>query len=245
METKSISHIAELGANSGEIYIKTSAFNNEDDRFDIIRETAYNRTITNNFKNIKHLIEHKHSFDGIIGLPKEFETRADGLWVLTQINMNIKAGEEAYNQYKFFAENNMNIEHSVGYDTIQYKAIPEQKAKAKEKFGIYYPMIESKCGRELIELKLHEYSSVFKASNSQANQFYIKSGFDLDEFVSLALTDENITAQKIEEFKAALLKHSEGTQAIDPPTDSPIIPSVNRQEFATILINTISNTKLF
>jgi hypothetical protein len=51
--------------------------------------------------------------------------------------------------------------------------------------------------------------------------------------------------QKIEEFKAALLKHSEGTQAIDPPTDSPIIPSVNRQEFATILINTINNTKLF
>ena len=86
MELKKISQPAELGTADNEVLIKVSGFNNEDSHCDIMRDTCYNRTIKNNAKNIKHLIEHWHDFENIIGVPKEFEVRSDGLWVTTAIN---------------------------------------------------------------------------------------------------------------------------------------------------------------
>lgn len=241
MEIKKITQAAELGASENEVMIKVSAFNNEDSHVDIIRDAAYNRTIKNNKGNIKHLIEHYHDFESIIGLPKEFEVRSDGLWVLSAINRKTVKGEEAYNQYKFFAENGMNIDHSVGFTIVKTQINDELTKKAAEKFGEYYQYIKDRVGRDITEVKLHEYSAVFMGSNSQANQLYIKSDFDLNEFIRLSLT-EDITAQKLDNLKNALL-HVESTQEIDPPEAPPIVNSVDLKQFATILTRTISNTK--
>jgi HK97 family phage prohead protease len=240
MEIKKISQAAELGTSENEVLIKVSGFNNEDSHVDIIRDTAYNRTIKNNKGNIKHLIEHWHDFENIVGLPKEFEVRSDGLWVLSAINRSTDKGEYTYNQYKFFAENGMNIDHSVGFTIIKTQKNDELTAHAAEKFGDYYPYIKDRVGRDITEVKLHEYSTVFMGSNSEANQLYIKSDFDLNEFIRLSLTEE-ITPQKLDNLKNALL-HAEGTQEIDPPK-TPQIENIKISEFATILIKTISNTK--
>ena len=48
METKRVSATPELG-NEFEVWLKVSAFNVKDSHIDIIRDSAYNRTIKNNF----------------------------------------------------------------------------------------------------------------------------------------------------------------------------------------------------
>ena len=239
MELKKISQAAELGTSDNEVLIKISGFNNEDSHMDIIRENAYNRTIKNNAKNIKHLIEHWHDFENIIGVPKEFEVRSDGLWVTTAINRSTEKGEYAYNQYKFFASNGMNIDHSVGFTIIATQKNDELKAKAAEKFGEYYKYIADRVGRDITEVKLHEYSTVFMGSNPEANQLFIKSDFDLNEFIRTSLTEE-ITPQKLDNLKAALL-HVESTQQVDPLETPQVIKSIDAAEFTKILINTIKN----
>lgn len=243
MEIKKISEKPELG-NDYEVMLKVSAFNVEDSHIDIIRDSAYNRTINNNFKNIKYLIDHNHTFMGIAGVPKEFEVRADGLWANTIFNPKETLSEQSYQKYVFFAKNGMNVDHSVGYDVVQKIDNPELKKKAAEKFGSLFsvfPQLKEQTGRELIELKLHEYSSVFKGSNPQANEFMVKSDFDLNEFIRLGLTDGSVTETQVENLKNALL-HAEGTQEIDPPK-TPQIENIKITDFATILIKTISNTK--
>lgn len=239
MEIKKISQAAELGNSENEVLIKVSGFNNEDSHVDIIRESAYNRTIKNNKGNIKHLIEHWHDFENIIGLPKEFEVRSDGLWVLSALNRATEKGEYTYNQYKFFADNGMNIDHSVGFTIVKTQKNDELTARAAEKFGEYYQYIKDRVGRDITEVKLHEYSTVFMGSNPEANQLYIKSDFDLNEFIRLSLT-ENITAQKLDNLKNALL-HVESTQEIDPQETPLIVNSVDLKQFGAILINTIKN----
>ena len=72
-------------------------------------------------------------------------------------------------------------------------------------------------------------------SNSEANQLYIKSDFDLNEFIRLSLTEE-ITPQKLDNLKQALL-HVEGTHN-DPPETPQIVESVKIGDFAKVLINT-------
>ena len=233
MELKKISQAAELGTTDNEVLIKISGFNNEDSHCDIMRETCYNRTIKNNAKNIKHLIEHWHDFENIIGVPKEFEVRSDGLWVTTAINRATEKGEYAYNQYKFFAANGMNIDHSVGFTIIATQKNDELKEHAKEKFREYYKYIEDRVGRDITEVKLHEYSTVFMGSNPEANQLFVKSDFDLQEFIRVSLTEE-ITPQKLDNLKAALL-HVEGTQEIDPQKTPQVIPAIKINEFAKIL----------
>jgi hypothetical protein len=239
METKRVSATPELG-NEFEVWLKVSAFNVKDSHIDIIRDSAYNRTIKNNFANIKYLIDHNHSFSGIAGLPKEFDVRPDGLWVKNLFNANETISEQSYQKYIFFAKNGMSIDHSVGYDVVQKVDNPELKKEAAEKFGSMFqifPQLKERTGRELIELKLHEYSSVFKGSNPEANQFMIKADFDLNEFINLGLTDGSITAQQVDNLKQALL-HVEGTQVIDPPKTPQIVESIKIDEFAKVLINT-------
>jgi HK97 family phage prohead protease len=240
METKRISQAAELGTSENEVLIKVSGFNNEDSHVDIIRDSAYNRTIKNNKGNIKHLIEHWHDFENIVGLPKEFEVRSDGLWVLSAINRATEKGEYTYNQYKFFADNGMNIDHSVGFTIVKTQKNDELTGRAAEKFGEYYHYIKDRVGRDITEVKLHEYSTVFMGSNSEANQLFIKSDFDLNEFIRLSLT-ETITPQKLDNLKQALL-HVEGTQVIDPQ-ETPQIECIDMKTFGAILTNTINNTK--
>lgn len=237
MELKKISQPAELGSADNEVLIKVSGFNNEDSHCDIMRDTCYNRTIKNNAKNIKHLIEHWHDFENVIGVPKEFEVRSDGLWVTTAINRSTEKGEYAYNQYKFFAQNKANIDHSVGFTIIATQKNDELTAHAAEKFGDYYPYIKDRVGRDITEVKLHEYSTVFMGSNPEANQLFIKSDFDLNEFIRLSLTEE-ITPQKLDNLKAALL-HVEGTHESDPPKTPQVVESIDSKQFASILINTI------
>ena len=235
MEIKRVTQAAELGTSENEVLIKVSAFNNEDSHVDIIRDTAYNRTIKNNKGNIKHLIEHWHDFENIIGLPKEFEVRPDGLWVLSAINRSTEKGEYTYNQYKFFADNGMNIDHSVGFTIVKTQKNDELTGRAAEKFGEYYSYIKDRVGRDITEVKLHEYSTVFMGSNSEANQLFIKSDFDLNEFIRLSLTEE-ITPQKLDNLKNALL-HVESTHN-DPPETPQIVESVKIGDFAKVLINT-------
>lgn len=232
MELKKISEKVEK-LNENEFLIKIIGFNNEDSHLDIIRPQAANRTIKNNFNNIKHVIEHWHDFMGIVGAPKEFEAKEDGLWVVPNINRSVPNGEYTYNQYNFFAANGMNIDHSIGYDVIKTQKNDDLTAKAVEKFGDYYQYYKDKVGRDIVELKLYEYSPVFRGSNSEANQLFIKSDFDLQEFIRVSLTEE-ITPQKLDNLKSALL-HAEGTQKVDPPTTPQVIPSIKINEFAKIL----------
>jgi len=232
MELKKISEKVEK-INESDFLVKIIGFDNEDSHLDIIRSQAANRTIKNNFKNIKHVIEHWHDFMGIVGAPKEFEVKNDGLWVVPNINRSIPNGEFVHNQYTFFAENGMNIDHSIGYDVIKTQKNDELTAKAAQKFADYYPYIKDRVGRDIIELKLYEYSPVFRGSNSEANQLFIKSDFDLNEFIRLSLT-EDITPQKLDNLKAALL-HVEGTQEIDPPKTPPIVETIKINEFAKVL----------
>ena len=239
MEYKKITQKAEI-LTDNEVLIKISAFDNEDSHMDIIRNTAFNRTIKNNFKNIKHIVEHYASIENIIGVPKEFEVKEDGLWVTSILNKNVAQGNEMYEQYKFFAENGMNMDHSIGYEVIKTQKNDELTQKAKEKFGDYYRYYEGRVGRDITELKLYEYSPVFIGSNPEANQIMLKSGLSVEEFVKNILTntkDIKKTLANIELLKNELM-HVEGTRN-DPP-ETPQIQTIDSKQFATIFINSLN-----
>jgi len=187
----------------GTVVMYVSAFGNKDSDGDIIQKGAYKKTIKEGMQRIKHLKDHNRFM--LLGLPKEMEEDSTGLKVKSVINIKKELGRETYEDYKFFAEHNRTLEHSVGIDIL----------KADDNI--------------LTELKLWEYSTLsFLGANSETPLLDIKSHKDIGETITMLenmlkgqYSDEKLLQieQKIKELNTLINEPSDDTNELEPLID--------------------------
>lgn len=158
MKTRNIKTKVNDVDDKGVVKIQVSAFGNIDSYGDVMQKTAFNKTIADGFKRVKHL--KNHSWDLLLGLPLEMKATSEGLEVVSKMNLEKQLVRDTFSDYKFFAEEGKTLEHSIGYTEVE-----TEPAK--------------KDGRDVLllhEVKLMEYSTLdFLGANENTPLLEIKS----------------------------------------------------------------------
>jgi len=198
------STITDLDEVKGLVKIRVSAFGNIDSYGDIMDEKAFNQTLSvfksGNRTRIKHLQD--HDWTKLVGLPIEITKSANGLDIVSKMNIEKQFVKDIYSDYKFMADNGDTLEHSIGYVTVK-----EQKSKElKENI--------------LKEVDLKEYSTLgFLGANGETPLLDIKKMLADGDY-----SDEKckILEQKITELEIQLksLEQSDDTPADEGKDDS-------------------------
>lgn len=147
------SKVMDVDQKAGIVTNYDNAFNVLDSDKDISRKGAYAKTLVENVKRAKWFLNHDSTL--LLGVPFIEGTKEDdyGLLSVNRINMNKTIGTDILSDYMLFKEYDRTLEHSIGYNTI--KSEP-------------YDLGEGKMGRELIECKLWEKSTL---TSWGANEF--------------------------------------------------------------------------
>lgn len=115
------STITDLDEAKGLVKIRVSAFGNIDSYGDIMDEKAFNQTISvfksGNRTRIKHLQD--HDWTKLVGLPMEITKSAEGLDIVSKMNIKKQFVKDIYNDYLFMGDNGDTLEHSIGYVTVK------------------------------------------------------------------------------------------------------------------------------
>lgn len=182
----------------GIVEIQVSAFGNIDSYGDVMTEKAFNKTIKDGFKRVKHLKD--HSWNLLLGLPLEMEATKDGLRVVSKMNLEKELARETFSDYKFFAEEGRTLEHSIGY-----KEIKTEKGEQNGEEVLF-----------LKEVQLFEYSTLnFMGANEKTPLLGIKSEL---ETIELMIQKGNFSDEKC---KLLLEKYNELKMLLtDPQTQS-------------------------
>ena len=102
-----------LDEQKGIVEFYANSFNNKDSDGDIIEKGAFEKSIKENFKRIRHLLNHEKS----IGVPIEMKEDSFGLLVKSQLIMGKQIGRETFEEYKAYASVGNSMEHSIGFFT--------------------------------------------------------------------------------------------------------------------------------
>ena len=135
------SSVENIDEAKGIVEIAMAAFNNVDAVGDIIRKGAFKKTFSENFKRIKHVVDHRWETTSIVGLPIELWETDKYAMAKSQLNIESDKGRDLFQLYKFFADNNRSLEHSIAYRII--------KAQDNEQIS----------GYDITELALREYTT--------------------------------------------------------------------------------------
>jgi HK97 family phage prohead protease len=115
---KNLEHSIEDIDEKGVVSIYVNAFGNTDSDGDISVKGSFKKTITENFRRIKHFVNHDdQTFP--IGLPIEMKEDDFGLLVRSKLNLEKQLPKDVYSDYKFFKEHDRTLEHSIGFRIIQ------------------------------------------------------------------------------------------------------------------------------
>ena len=178
-----------------EMYI--NAFRNEDSDQDISAKGSFKKTIKDNFKRIKHFLN--HTGDLLLGLPLKFIEDDFGLLVTSQMNLAKQLVKDVFADYVLFANNDRTLEHSVRVQDIKRDTNNE---------------------KIVLEWKLWEYSTLYTwGSNEKTPLVNIKSMDDLE----LMIKDGNYSDEKSRQIESLydklknLLKPG-ATQETEPET---------------------------
>lgn len=151
-----------------EMYV--NAFGNEDSDGDISAKGSFKKTIKDNFKRIKHFLNHYS--DQLLGLPLKFVEDDFGLLVTSQMNLAKQFVKDVFADYVLFSQNNRTLEHSVRVRDIKRDTNDE---------------------RIVLEWKLWEYSTLYSwGANERTPLVNIKSMADLE----LMIRDGNYSDEK-------------------------------------------------
>ena len=190
----------------GIVEIQVSAFGNIDSYGDVMTEKAFNKTIKDGFKRVKHLKD--HSWNLLLGLPLEMEATKDGLRVVSKMNLEKELARETFSDYKFFAEEGRTLEHSIGY-----KEIKTEKGEQNGEEVLF-----------LKEVQLFEYSTLnFMGANEKTPLLGIKSELETIELMIQKgnFSDEKckILLEKYNELKMLLTEPQKHSVEDEPKTN--------------------------
>ena len=144
----------------GIVKIRVSAFGNIDAYGDIMDQKAFNRSIGlfNSGANTRIYHLKNHDWGQSIGVPLEIKASDKGLDVVSALNIDKQLGAETFSDYKFRAEHNSTLEHSIGYTVVKEEKSQDLKANV------------------LKEVKLMEYSTLdFYGANPETPLLDLKN----------------------------------------------------------------------
>jgi HK97 family phage prohead protease len=216
-----------MDKDKGIVTMYVNSFNNVDSDGDVSLPGSFNRTIKNNFKRIKHLFNHDRG--EIIGLPLEFIPDNFGLKVISQLNLGIDKAKDVFANYKFFAENNRSLEHSIGARAVEFTNINEANGR---------------YGWDVKEWQLIEYSTVAFGANELTPVVDIKSEMDIQKALTIVeklskmdYSDE--TKEQLERFYYAVLKYQRDGSPIFGSQNAPEVKAPGQIEKQTDFIKII------
>lgn len=167
----------------GIVTITISKFDNEDMGGDIARKGAFAKTFSERGSRIKHVIDHRLSYAGIVGLPVKMYENGTHAVVESALNLEKQTSRDLFSDYKFFNAHGKTLEHSYGYETIKGKPIPGK-------------------GEEILELKMYEYSTVGLGMNPETSLLDFKS-FEVEE-LELYLRKYDVSNKRGKEIEAII-----------------------------------------
>ena len=147
----------------GMIKVGIVSFDTKDNDGDIIKSSAYDKSISENFKRFRHF--KNHDFNPVPGVPKELIKEGNHLYMVSQLILESDVGRNTYAEYRAGAIK----EHSHGFITM------------KEHF-------DNKSNANIItEGFLMEGSSLTAwGANADTPTAYVKSFNDLLEYLTFA-----------------------------------------------------------
>lgn len=104
--------LKDFSEGEGKVAFYYSAFNNADLGGDIVQDTAFKKTVQENFKHIYHNRDHHEA----VGAPIEFGQDNKGAFVVSQLAIKTKNGSDCYEQYKA----NIIKGHSMEYEALKW-----------------------------------------------------------------------------------------------------------------------------
>jgi HK97 family phage prohead protease len=198
---------------SGTIVFYPAVFGNEDLGGDTLMPGSTQKTIRENFKNIRHFKHHNSEM--MPGVLKEITEDVYGVLAKSQLILGTQIGRETYEEYKAMAEAGKSMDHSIGYRTI--------KSDNDDSNPEVYR-------RKLREIKLYEVSTLTAwGMNPLAQTVTVKSleNIDINELLkeqkyfqlllNCKFTDAKL--EDIEKFKNhidSLILSRKSTQVIEP-----------------------------
>lgn len=129
----------ELGAKEGEVTVAVNAIGVLDHQNDISASGSFNKTLKENFKNIRHYLNHNN--EQLIGCPIEGKEENGYLVFKSALCLDTEIGRDVYNLYKLYHKHGNTLQHSIG-------CYPVKRDKADE--------------RKVLEWKLFEFSTLTK-----------------------------------------------------------------------------------
>lgn len=208
------SKVQDVDAKKGIVINYDNAFNVLDSDNDISRKGAFAKTLKENVSRAKWFMNHDNTL--LLGVPFIEGTKEDdtGLLSYNHINMEKQIGRDILSDYMLFKDYDRTLEHSIGYEVV--KSNP-------------YDLGQEKKGRELIEIKLWEKSTL---TSWGANEFTplvdVKSVKDIEAALDLLekmftnnykySDDRKRTAEKLIKELQSLSKQEprESTLVIEP-----------------------------
>jgi len=187
--------IKDIDEKKGIVTMYVNAYDNEDSDGDISVKGSFKKTIKENFKRLRHLLNHDK--DMLLGLPIKMIEDDFGLMAISQMNMEKILAKDVFSDYKLFAEHNRTLEHS-----IRVRAIKRDPSDEKR----------------VLEWKLWEYSTLYGwGANPETPMIDIKDLSDLE----LIINEGNYSDEKVKYIQElynklkALMKP--GDTLIEPP----------------------------
>jgi HK97 family phage prohead protease len=98
------------------VVVAVNAFGNMDSQGDISVKGSFTKTIDENFKRVKHFLN--HDYDKLIGCPIEAREEGGHLVVKSEL-ANTQLANDVLEFYKLYQKNGLTLEHSIGVEAMQ------------------------------------------------------------------------------------------------------------------------------
>ena len=211
----------------GEVTIYVNAFNNIDSTNEISMPGSFKKSINEGIGRMKHLLNHDTS--QLIGLPIEMKEDSFGLRVISAMNIQKQFVKDVFEDYKFFADHDRTLEHSIGYRLVKFQK--------DDKTGV----------QKNLEYNLKEYSTLtFLGANSQTPLVEMKDEKDIFKTLELLTSmlkgkysDEKLQAieNTIKKLEGQLSQHKDHSTEEPEQTTQLLEQEKRKQVFINYLTN--------
>ena len=117
--------IKDLDGPQGIVTFYANSFDKKDSDGDIIIKGSFKKTLKENFKRVRHLLNHYDS----IGVPISIKEDTFGLLVQSQLIMGKQIARETFEEYKVYAELGNSMEHSIRLDIVKFDEDKESETR--------------------------------------------------------------------------------------------------------------------
>jgi HK97 family phage prohead protease len=152
IKTKSM----EIGGNEGEVTIAVNGIGVLDHQNDISMSGSFDKTLKENFKNIRHYLN--HNSEQLIGCPIEGKEENGNLVFKSALCLDTELGRDTYALYKLYHKHGNTLQHSIGCTPIKRDVNDRRKVLEWKLFEFSTLTKLGACpGTHLIDIKSEDF----------------------------------------------------------------------------------------